>query len=177
MPPGWGGLRHAAVYLAADSEARVGGDFYDIQPGPRGTRLLLGDVQGKGLGAVEAAAALLGTFREAAYHEPLRRTVADRLEVRMSRHVGYRKAVGRDDHDRFATAVLAGFPDDTRDTVEFVNFGHEPPLVVCARRRTYPAPLGHGLPLGLGRADLRPAARPDRRTGPLGEPRPSSRTG
>lgn len=34
MPPGWGGLDHAAVYLAADSEARVGGDFYDIQPGP-----------------------------------------------------------------------------------------------------------------------------------------------
>ncbi|CAM5483374.1 hypothetical protein STENM36S_02563 [Streptomyces tendae] len=67
LPVGFGGLDHAAVYLSADSEARVGGDFYDIQPGPHGARVLVGDVQGKGLGAVETAAALLGTFREAAY--------------------------------------------------------------------------------------------------------------
>lgn len=151
MPPGWGDLDHAAVYLAADSEARVGGDFFDIQPGPCGTRLLLGDVQGKGLGAVEAAAALLGTFREAAYHEPVLSTVADRLEVRMLRHVRYHAAVGRDDHERFATAVLVGFPDDGRDTVEVVNFGHEPPLVV-APDGVRSLPPGHGLPLGL--ADL-----------------------
>lgn len=77
LPPRWGGLDHAAVYLAADAEARVGGDFYDIQPGPHGTRVLLGDVQGKGLGAVEAAAALLGTFREAAYHEADLATVVE----------------------------------------------------------------------------------------------------
>ncbi|MFD7133796.1 SpoIIE family protein phosphatase [Streptomyces sp. NPDC059894] len=110
LPPGWGGLDHAAVYLAADADARVGGDFYDIQPGPHGTRVLLGDVQGKGLGAVEAAAALLGTFREAAYHEPDLATVADRLETRMRRHRDHTVALGRDDGDRFATAVLIGFP-------------------------------------------------------------------
>lgn len=85
LPPVWGGLEHAEVYLAADSEARVGGDFYDIQPGPHGTRVLVGDVQGKGLGAVEEAAALLGTFREAAYHEPALATVAERLEIRVRR--------------------------------------------------------------------------------------------
>ncbi|MET7703122.1 PP2C family protein-serine/threonine phosphatase [Streptomyces sp. NPDC005485] len=154
LPPGWGDLDHAAVYLAADSEARVGGDFYDIQPGPRGTRVVLGDVQGKGLGAVEAAAALLGTFREAAYHESELATVADRLEVRMLRHVRYRKAVGRGDGERFATGVLVGFPDTSGagepppDVVEVVNFGHEPPLVVApggVRR----LPPGDGLPLGL----------------------------
>ncbi len=111
LPPGWGGLDHAAVYLAADAVARVGGDFYDIQPGPHGTRVLIGDVQGKGLAAVEAAAALLGTFREAGYHEPALASVAERLEVRMLRHIRYRAAVGRDDGDRFATAVLIGFPD------------------------------------------------------------------
>ena len=38
LPPGWGGLEHAGVYLTADAQARVGGDFYDIQPGPHGTR-------------------------------------------------------------------------------------------------------------------------------------------
>ncbi|MGW7206361.1 SpoIIE family protein phosphatase, partial [Streptomyces sp. NPDC054837] len=93
IPADWGGLEHAAVYLASDVEARVGGDFYDIQPGPHGTRVLVGDVQGKGLAAVEAAAALLGTFREAGYHEADLTTVADRLEVRMVRHRRHIKAL------------------------------------------------------------------------------------
>lgn len=153
LPPGWGDLEHAAVYLTADSEARVGGDFYDIQPGLHGTRVLLGDVQGKGLGAVETAAALLGTFREAAYHVRRLDMVAARLEVRMQREVRYRAQVGGAEGERFATAVLVGFPAsgsgaDT-GTVEVVNFGHEPPLVLGPHGvRTLPA--GAGLPLGLG---------------------------
>jgi hypothetical protein len=151
LAPGWGDLDHGAVYLSADSEARVGGDFYDIQPGLHGTRVLLGDVQGKGLAAVEAAAALLGTFREAAYHEPLLHTVADRLEIRMLRHVRYSTALGRGDSDRFATGILIGFPKatpDAPDTIEVVNFGHEPPLVV-APHGVRSLPPGDGLPLGL----------------------------
>lgn len=97
LPPGWGGLEHAAVYLAADSEARVGGDFYDIQSGLHGTRVILGDVQGKGLGAVEAAAALLGTFRESAYHEPDLAKVAVLLEERLQRHIRLRAALGKEE--------------------------------------------------------------------------------
>ncbi|WP_411757116.1 PP2C family protein-serine/threonine phosphatase, partial [Streptomyces calvus] len=130
LPPGWGGLEHAGVYLTADTQARVGGDFYDIQPGPHGTRVLVGDVQGKGLGAVETAAVLLGTFREAGYHEPDLKVVAERLEIRMGRHRDYVRALGRDDGDRFATAVLLGFPADRTDVVDAVVFGHEPPLAV-----------------------------------------------
>ncbi|MGW0825092.1 PP2C family protein-serine/threonine phosphatase [Streptomyces sp. NPDC002845] len=174
LPPGWGGLDHAAVYLAADSEARVGGDFYDIQTGPHGTRVLLGDVQGKGLGAVETAAALLGTFREAAHHEARLTGVAGRLEKRMLRHVRYRAALGHYDAERFATAVLLDFPpaavnagsagdagsrlsgdadghptpDDPHPSIEIVGFGHEPPLVVAADGVRW-LPLGDGLPLGL----------------------------
>jgi len=152
LPPGWGGLDHAAVYLAADAFARVGGDFYDIQPGPHGTRALVGDVQGKGLGAVEAAAALLGTFREAGYHEPELATVAARLETRIHRHGLHLAALDREDDDRidrFATAVLLSFPVAEPDTVEVVNFGHEPPLVV-GPHGVRSLPPGHGLPLGLG---------------------------
>ncbi|MFF9814456.1 PP2C family protein-serine/threonine phosphatase [Streptomyces sp. NPDC014006] len=149
LPPHWGGLDHAAVYLAADTDARMGGDFYDIQPGPHGTRVLLGDVQGKGLGAVEAAAALLGTFREAAYHEPDLLTVARHLETRMVRHRGHTAALGRTDADRFATAVLLDFPPDAPDAVDLVLFGHEPPLAV-GPGGVRPLPEGDGLPLGLG---------------------------
>ncbi|WP_179851593.1 MULTISPECIES: PP2C family protein-serine/threonine phosphatase [unclassified Streptomyces] len=164
LPPVWAGLKQAGVYLAADVDARVGGDFYDIQPGPHGTRVLVGDVQGKGLGAVETAAALLGTFREAGYHEADLTTVAERLEVRMVRHRRHTTALGRDDGDRFATAVLLGFPEDTPGTIELINFGHEPPLAVGPQGvRTLPS--GDGLPLGLG--DL-VAERPPLHRVPLG---------
>ncbi|MFC9912954.1 PP2C family protein-serine/threonine phosphatase [Streptomyces sp. NPDC127197] len=149
LPVPWGGLDHAAVYLAADVDARVGGDFYDIQPGLHGTRVLVGDVQGKGLGAVEAAAALLGTFREAGYHERELRTVAERLEVRMRRHREHMSALGRTDGDRFATAVLLGFPAEVGDAVDVVNFGHEPPLV-AGPGGVRVLPVADGLPLGLG---------------------------
>ncbi|MGV9424240.1 PP2C family protein-serine/threonine phosphatase [Streptomyces sp. NPDC003656] len=149
LPPGWAGLEHAGVYLAADTDARVGGDFYDIQPGPHGTRVLVGDVQGKGLGAVETAAALLGTFREAAYHEPDLATVADRLEIRMYRHRGHTAALGRYDGERFATAVLLSFPQRDGDTVEVINFGHESPLAV-GPRGVRPLPGAERLPIGFG---------------------------
>ncbi|MEV5433712.1 PP2C family protein-serine/threonine phosphatase [Streptomyces sp. NPDC052701] len=164
LPPGWGGLDHAGVYLTADAQARVGGDFYDIQPGPYGTRVLLGDVQGKGLGAVETAAALLGTFREAAYHEEDLAVVADRLEIRMLRHRAHTTALGRDDGDRFATAVLIGFSRDAPEAVDVVLFGHEPPLAV-GPSGVRALPGGGGLPLGCG--DLAPGPPPVRRV-PVG---------
>ncbi len=163
LPPDVGGLDHAEIYLAADSEARVGGDFYDIQPSPYGTRVVVGDVQGKGLAAVEAASVLLGTFREAAYHEPEPVTVAERLETRMVRHVRYCAHVGRDDAERFATAVLLDFPELRSErtdwgpdltgldalTLDVVNFGHEPPLLLSPHGVCL-LPLRDGLPLGLG---------------------------
>ncbi|MFC7813375.1 PP2C family protein-serine/threonine phosphatase [Streptomyces sp. NPDC057367] len=148
LPSGFGDLDHAGVYLSADSEARVGGDFYDIQPGPHGTRVLVGDVQGKGLGAVETAAALLGTFREAGYHEPDLATVAERLEIRMRRHRAHTAALGRSDGDRFATAVLVGFRPDLPDAVEAVVFGHEAPLAAGPGGVRY-LPADGGLPLGM----------------------------
>ncbi|MDC2946182.1 PP2C family protein-serine/threonine phosphatase [Streptomyces heilongjiangensis] len=171
LPPHVGGLDHAELYLAADSEARVGGDFYDIQPSPYGTRVLVGDVQGKGLGAVEAASVLLGTFREAAYYEAEPGTVAERLETRMIRHVRYCAHVGRGDAERFATAVLLDFPElrsertdwgpDTTGlgtlTVDIVNFGHEPPLLVSPHGVRV-LTLDAGLPLGM--SELAPVDDP-----------------
>jgi serine phosphatase RsbU (regulator of sigma subunit) len=156
FPPGLGGLEHAALYLPANSAARVGGDFYDIQPGPWGTRVLVGDVQGKGLEVVETAAALLGTFREAAYHEQRLATVASRLETRLRRQIAYRLDMGAEqDRDRFATAVMVCFPPDDPDTVEMINFGHDPPLLISPSGETAPLPGAHGLPLGMSElADL-----------------------
>ncbi|MEW2623897.1 PP2C family protein-serine/threonine phosphatase [Streptomyces sp. NPDC048106] len=149
LPPRWAGLEQAGVYLASDVQAQVGGDFYDIQPGPYGTRVLVGDVQGKGLGAVEAAAALLGSFREAGYHEKDLGTVAERLEIRMLRHRQHSTAIGRREGDRFATAVLVAFPTgDAPGMVDIINFGHGAPLAV-GPHGVRELPCGDGLPLGL----------------------------
>ena len=168
LPPLWGGLEHAAVYLPADVEARVGGDFYDIQPGPHGTRVLVGDVQGKGLGSLEMAAALLGTFREAGYHERELTTVAERLETRVRRHRGHIAELGRggEETDRFATAVLLGFPPNDPGAVDVVSFGHEPPLV-AGPHGVRVLPPGDGLPLGLGDLTTGAAAPPAVRRFPL----------
>lgn len=158
LPPGVGGLDHASIYLSADSVARIGGDFYDIQPSPYGTRVLLGDVQGKGLDAVDVAGAVMGTFREAAHHEASLRSVALRMELRMRRQVMHREIVGEPGTIRFATAVLASFPAGEvcgaseageAGVLELCNFGHEPPLLVSASG-VRELDCEHGLPLGLG---------------------------
>ncbi|MGJ3560259.1 PP2C family protein-serine/threonine phosphatase [Streptomyces sp. INA 01156] len=104
------------------------------------------------MGAVETASVLLGTFREAGCYEPELAAVAERLEQRMLRHRDYVRALGRTDADRFATAVLLGFPVAPSDTVEVVVFGHEPPLAVRPGSvRSLPAT--GGLPLGLRELD------------------------
>ncbi|WP_255308240.1 PP2C family protein-serine/threonine phosphatase [Streptomyces marincola] len=148
IPPGAGGLESASVYLTADVEGRVGGDFFDVQPSPHGARVLLGDVQGKGTSAVDAAAAVLSAFREAAYHEGDLAVVAGRLESRMRRHNADSAALGQGD-ERFATAVLVGFPGAVdAEWIELVNFGHGGP-VVLGSSGPRALPEGDGAPLGL----------------------------
>lgn len=113
------GLRVAVRYLAAAAEARVGGDLYEVLATPYGTRLIVGDVRGKGLSAIETAADVLGTFREAAQVEPELRTVARRLDATVLR---------RRSGEEFVTAVLLGVPEAGGPT-ELVNCGHLPPLL------------------------------------------------
>ncbi|MFF9194439.1 PP2C family protein-serine/threonine phosphatase [Streptomyces sp. NPDC014779] len=161
LPQGWGGLEHAAAYTTADVAARVGGDFYDIQPSAHGTRLVLGDVQGKGLDAVACAAALVGSFREAAAHERELAGVALRMDGRLRRHQEYVRALGGDETERFATAALLHFPPtgaDAARAVDLVNCGHLTPLAVSAAG-VRPLTGEPALPLGLlSLADSPPSA-------------------
>ncbi|NEE08858.1 serine/threonine-protein phosphatase, partial [Streptomyces sp. SID7499] len=60
LPRKLGPLRASALYLAAEAEARIGGDLYAAARTTSGTRLIVGDVQGKGMTAVNDAALLLG---------------------------------------------------------------------------------------------------------------------
>ncbi|MFD8372346.1 PP2C family protein-serine/threonine phosphatase [Streptomyces sp. NPDC059688] len=127
VPHRIGGLRLDSLYLSADAEARIGGDLYEAVPTAYGVRLLIGDVRGKGLPAVETAAALLGAFREAAHDEPDLPALADRVETSMSRRAT--QLGGSELAERFVTAVFAEIPPGG-NVVRVVNCGHPPPVLI-----------------------------------------------
>ncbi|EMF01889.1 hypothetical protein H340_03694 [Streptomyces mobaraensis NBRC 13819 = DSM 40847] len=130
MPRRCGSLEIESLYIAAAAEARIGGDFYEVADTRFGVRLLIGDVRGKGLPAVGAAAAMVNSFREAAYDVPGLGDLARRLEASSTR---YSAAFPPDDlMERFTTALLVEIPHDG-DRIGILNCGHPPPLL-----------LGHG---------------------------------
>ncbi|KAA6224456.1 serine/threonine-protein phosphatase [Streptomyces albofaciens JCM 4342] len=139
VPRNAGRLRLAVSYTSAVAEARIGGDLYEVVATPHGVRTLIGDVQGKGLEAVETAAVVLGAFREAAYDEPDLTAVGNRLERALARHLT---------DEKFVTAVLA----ETRGagTMTLLNYGHPAPLAVAADGDVrFLVPPERALPLGL----------------------------
>jgi serine phosphatase RsbU (regulator of sigma subunit) len=131
---------HVAVsYTSATAEARIGGDLYEVASTRSGVRVIVGDVQGKGLEAVETAAAVLGAFREAAYDEDQLTGVVHRIEAALSRRLS---------GEKFVTAVLAEFVGD--DTVTFLNCGHPSPFVLSATGEgAFAEPDDVAPPLGL----------------------------
>ncbi len=66
VPRRLGQVSVESLYPSAAAEARIGDDLYETVPTARGVRLLIGDVRGKELVAVETVAAMLSAFREAA---------------------------------------------------------------------------------------------------------------
>ncbi|MGW7084766.1 PP2C family protein-serine/threonine phosphatase [Streptomyces sp. NPDC054871] len=154
--PRIGGLDVAARYEAAEADAFIGGDLYAVQDTPHGVRVIVGDVRGKGMGAVAAVAVVIGAFREAAEQEATLEAVAQRLERALARE-GTRRD-GLDAFEGFTTAVLAEIPHGD-GPVRLINRGHPGPLLLrgdgrlCVLSATEPA-----LPLGMG--DL--GAWPDR---------------
>ncbi len=116
-----------SMYLAAAAQARIGGDFYEAVATPFGVRLIIGDVRGKGLPAVGAAAAVVNCFREAAYDESTLEGIVRRLDASSTRH-SCTLPLG-DLLEQFTTVVLAEFPHQG-DRIRLLNCGHPPPLLL-----------------------------------------------
>ena len=122
LPEQLGPLKLGVVYLAAAAEARVGGDLYEVTyTDTHGIRLIIGDVRGKGLGAVEVAADIIGRFREVAHGVGTLNEVAYRLDAGLSRRWGQ--------YEEFVTALLAEI-DPERGKLTIMNCGHPPPLLI-----------------------------------------------
>ncbi|MEU6496863.1 PP2C family protein-serine/threonine phosphatase [Streptomyces sp. NPDC046984] len=140
MPPRIGRLQVAVRYVAAEPDARIGGDLYDILETKFGVRVLLGDVCGKGLETLEAASDILGVFRDAARTEPGLDGVATRLDGAIAR---------RDQSNRFATAILVAHAPEDDNTATIVNCGHPPPLLCHQGAVTEVSSQVASPPLGL----------------------------
>ncbi|RGD61263.1 serine/threonine-protein phosphatase [Kitasatospora xanthocidica] len=153
VPERVGTVRAAVHYEAAAAHARIGGDLYEVVNTRHGVRAVVGDVRGKGLGAVETAAAVLGAFREAAHQEAALDRVAGWLAVSLDR------ALHENDHpgveEEFVTLVLIGVRPD--GAAEIVNCGHPAPLLLRGGEVS-PLELAETVPpLGvLDPADVRP---------------------
>jgi serine phosphatase RsbU (regulator of sigma subunit) len=147
VPQVVGPLRMAMRYISATAYARIGGDLYEVVTTPDGVRLIIGDVQGKGLAAVEVAAMTVGAFREAAHDAVDLAAVAARLEAALTRNADSEPNEGA---EGFVTAILIEIRPGT-DWIELLNCGHPPPLLLPGDGTTrLLAPDKAGLPLGLG---------------------------
>ncbi|MFB6779393.1 PP2C family protein-serine/threonine phosphatase [Streptomyces sp. NPDC056352] len=146
LPRSIGGVDIESLYLAAQAQARIGGDFYEAADTRYGVRLLIGDVRGKGLSAVGAASAVVNSFREAAYDEPDLRGIIHRLETSTARHSAAHPA--QDLPERFATALLAEIPHGAGH-VRLLNCGHPPPLLMHHGEIRVLAPSAPSPPLNL----------------------------
>ena len=123
-PARLGPLGLDVVYLAAAAEAKVGGDLYEVtRTADHGIRVIMGDVRGKGLGAVELAADVLGMFRELAHDASTLAELAARLDAGLGRSLGR--------HEEFVTALLVEIDPESGRTAIF-NCGHPAPLLIPA---------------------------------------------
>ncbi|MFD0019653.1 PP2C family protein-serine/threonine phosphatase [Streptomyces sp. NPDC058382] len=114
------------IYAPIEEDRLVGGDIYEVVQSPYGTRVIIGDVQGKGLAAIGAGFAALGAFREAAIREPALTGVVDAVEDAVARHNAFSAQTG--EIERFVTALVLGLDGDGQ--VRAVNCGHLVPRLL-----------------------------------------------
>ncbi|MFE6756989.1 PP2C family protein-serine/threonine phosphatase [Streptomyces sp. NPDC057684] len=156
-----GPLRVAWLYLAAEDETKIGGDLFAVARAAHpSTRVVIGDVRGKGLASIGEASVVLGAFREGAHRHTALTDLVAAMEDSVSRNLEEVADTDGDAGEHFVTALVLDIPDDGPHA-EMASCGHPPPLLVRERQVTellsrHPAP-----PLGMG-ALSPPVLRTDR---------------
>ncbi|SNR24093.1 Serine phosphatase RsbU, regulator of sigma subunit [Blastococcus mobilis] len=121
------GIEVAARYVAGVDELEVGGDWYDVIPGPSGRSVfVVGDVSGQGLAAATTMAALRFAVRAYVAQGDDVATVLTKLRGLLDVSV---------DH-QFAT-VLLGELDPVAGLVRVVSAGHFGPLLMTGGRAEF----------------------------------------
>ncbi|MBO3678152.1 PP2C family protein-serine/threonine phosphatase [Streptomyces sp. NEAU-YJ-81] len=150
LPARIGVVNTASVYMAAERDAQIGGDLYEAMCTRYGVRLIVGDVRGKGLAAVRSAAAVVGAFREAVHYEQDLAEVMHRCAAALAREYQLLDRSQLQDpqelEEQFVTVLLAQVSDES---VELINRGHPPPLVMREHKVRSLDPARPLPPLGL----------------------------
>jgi serine phosphatase RsbU (regulator of sigma subunit)/anti-sigma regulatory factor (Ser/Thr protein kinase) len=130
------GISFDAVYVPAEDDARVGGDWYDVFRLPDGrVAFSVGDVAGHGL----HAAVTMGAIRQAIYIASLD-SPDPTVVLRTVNRVLLLQQAG------MATAIV-GFLDPRTRVITYASAGHPPPLVAGPRGARFLEP--GGIPLGI----------------------------
>lgn len=143
-----GPLRVAWLYLAAEDETHIGGDLFAVaRAAHSSTRVIIGDVRGKGLASIGEASVVLGAFREGSHRYATLPALTAALEVSVCRDLDEVADTEHDPGEHFITALVLDLPDQGPQA-EMINCGHPPPLLlhdhevtVLHARRPVP-PLG-----------------------------------
>jgi serine phosphatase RsbU (regulator of sigma subunit) len=115
-----GAFAFASAYVSASREAAIGGDLLDVVPTESGSiRIVVGDVRGKGLGAVRLSAMMLASFRELALVLPTLGELPPLLDRRLAPHLG---------EEDFVTAVIAELGPG--GAMMLFNCAHPAPLLL-----------------------------------------------
>lgn len=138
VPARVGTVRTATRYVPAAEDTLVGGDLFDCFSSEEHICFVVGDVRGKGIGAIEQAARVIRAFRQAAASS----TDLAAIAAAMSSYL-----VPFLDEEEFATAVLVQVSDGSR--LRLVSCGHPPPLRVSPSGSGVLVEAPTGLPLGL----------------------------
>ena len=128
-----------AVYLPAESESLVGGDWYDVFDLPSGgIGFSIGDVAGHGL----AASMLVGRLRQAIYTLALLFDDPARVLNETNR------VLQQQDPGTMVTALM-GFIDPARSQISYANAGHPPMLLARSAHEPATVLATGDLPLGV----------------------------
>ncbi|GAA2491584.1 PP2C family protein-serine/threonine phosphatase [Streptomyces longisporus] len=151
LPTHTGPLRIAGLYIPAEEEADLGGDLYAAaRTADHSTRLLIGDVRGNGLAAINNAALLLGAFRAAAHRQATLPRLAVHLDAAFRWDTSqWRPQTEQDTNEDFATATLLDIPDHD-PVVHLITCGHPPPLLLRGSRLIPLTAEASHLPIGFG---------------------------
>ncbi|MFF1688140.1 MULTISPECIES: PP2C family protein-serine/threonine phosphatase [unclassified Streptomyces] len=151
-----GPLRVAWLYLAAGDEAKIGGDLFAVARAAHpSTRVVIGDVRGKGLASIGEASVVLGAFREGAHRHELLPELVAAMDDSIARNLEEVADTEHDAGEHFVTALVLDIPDE-RPLAEMVTCGHPPPLLVRDRQVTELAPRQPAPPLGMGELPVAP---------------------
>ena len=149
FPERSGPVSAASAYRAAEADAHIGGDFYALARTGNSTRVIIGDVRGKGLAAISETAVVLEAFRAAARDQLPLPEMVRYMEKSALWGLAEFSAGETDVGERFVTLAVVDIPDDEQ-VVRLVSCGHPPPFrlrrgTVTPLAVSEPAP-----PLGLG---------------------------